>query len=70
MIGSRTANLTRAADNRDEMNVAAENRERSVTVPVLAGGIDRSPVLWPLVVAAFLMPAVAIATATVFLGLL
>ena len=28
------------------MNVPAENGERPVTVPMLAGGVDRSPVLW------------------------
>ena len=53
----------------DEMNVPAENGERPVTVPVLVGGIDRSPLLWPLVVAALLMPALVMATAG-FLGLL
>lgn len=52
------------------MNVPAENSERPVTVPMLFGGIDRSPVLWPLVVAALLMPAVAIATAAGILGLM
>ena len=52
------------------MNVLAENGERSVTTPVLVEGIDRSPVPWQLVVAALLMPALAIATATGFLGLL
>ena len=51
------------------MNVPAENGERPVTVPMLAGGVDRSPVLWPLVVAALLMTALAM-TAVGFLGLL
>ena len=53
-----------------EMNVPAENGERPVTVPMLVGGIDRSPVLWPLAVAALLMTALAMATAVGFLGLL
>ena len=59
-----------AADNRDEMNVPAQNHDRSVTVPTLVEGIERSPLLWPLVVAALLMPVLAIATAASFLGLL
>lgn len=67
--GVRRVGQLPAADNRDEMNVPAANREHSVTVPVLAGAIDRSPVLWPLVVAALLMPTLAIATAAGF-GLL
>ena len=41
------------------MNVPAENRDRPVIVPMIVGGTDRSPVLWQLVVAALLMPVVA-----------
>ncbi len=52
------------------MNVPAQNRDRSVTAPALVEGIERSPLLWPLVVAALLMPVLAIATAASFLGLL
>lgn len=53
------------------MNVpASPDRLRSVPPPALAGGIDRSPMVWQLVVAALLMPALAIATAAGILGLL
>ena len=59
MIGRRPANLTPLPIIGDEMNVPAENRDGPVIVPMIVGGTDRSPVLWQLVVAALLMPAVA-----------
>ena len=43
--------------------------ERTLTAPAFAGGIDRSPLVWPLVVAALLVPALVIAMAARILGL-
>ena len=59
IIGRRPANLIPLPIIGDEMNVPAENRDGPVIVPMIVGGTDRSPVLWQLVVAALLMPAVA-----------